>query len=74
MNSQYSYLHFIESFSIVNYLHELFFYCHLLQYSFDFISSVFSTFESEFSDVIPVVHASIADTRIVGRLCVGINQ
>lgn len=31
----------------------------------------YSVFESELSDVIPVVHASIAGCRIVGRLTVG---
>lgn len=30
-----------------------------------------STFESELGDVIPIVHASIAGTRIVGRLAAG---
>lgn len=31
----------------------------------------YSVFESELSDVIPVVHASIAGTRVIGRLTVG---
>lgn len=31
----------------------------------------YSVFESELADHIPVVHASIAGCRIVGRLCVG---
>jgi len=31
----------------------------------------YSIFESELSEVIPVVHASIGGCRIVGRLCVG---
>lgn len=31
----------------------------------------YSVFESELADHIPVIHASIADTRIIGRLCVG---
>jgi len=31
----------------------------------------YSVFESELGDVIPVIHASIAGTRIVGRLTVG---
>lgn len=35
------------------------------------IKSFFSVFESELSEAIPVVHASIADCRIVGRLTVG---
>ena len=30
-----------------------------------------SVFEGELSEAIPVVHASIAGCRIVGRLCVG---
>lgn len=31
----------------------------------------YSVFEAELSETIPVVHASIADSRIIGRLCVG---
>ena len=31
----------------------------------------YSTFESELGDIIPVIHCSIAGTRIIGRLCVG---
>ena len=31
----------------------------------------YSVFESELSDHIPVIHASIAGNRIVGRMCVG---
>jgi hypothetical protein len=31
----------------------------------------YSVFESELADHIPVIHASIAGCRIVGRLCVG---
>jgi len=31
----------------------------------------YSVFESELSDVIPVIHASIAGTRVIGRLTVG---
>ncbi|CAF1552129.1 unnamed protein product, partial [Didymodactylos carnosus] len=31
----------------------------------------YSTFESELSDHIPVIHTSIADTRVVGRLTIG---
>ncbi|KAL2649713.1 hypothetical protein R1flu_017841 [Riccia fluitans] len=31
----------------------------------------YSTFESELSDYIPVVKASIAGTRVIGRMCVG---
>jgi translation initiation factor 6 (eIF-6) len=30
-----------------------------------------SVFESELGDVIPVVHASVAGTRIIGRMTVG---
>ena len=30
-----------------------------------------STFEGELGDVIPIVHASIGGTRIIGRLCAG---
>lgn len=32
---------------------------------------VFSAFESELADVIPVVKTSISGTRIIGRLCAG---
>ena len=31
----------------------------------------FSVFEGELSDVIPVVHASVAGCRIIGRLTAG---
>ncbi|KAF9901801.1 Eukaryotic translation initiation factor 6 [Linnemannia zychae] len=31
----------------------------------------YSAFESELKDVIPIIHTSIAGTRIIGRLCVG---
>ncbi|CAK8675312.1 eukaryotic translation initiation factor 6-like [Clavelina lepadiformis] len=31
----------------------------------------YSTFEAELADTIPVVHASIAGCRIIGRMCVG---
>lgn len=31
----------------------------------------FSVFEAELSETIPVVHASVAGCRIIGRLCVG---
>jgi translation initiation factor 6 len=30
-----------------------------------------SVFEGELGDVIPVIHTTIAGTRIIGRLCVG---
>lgn len=32
---------------------------------------VYSVFEAELQDIIPVVHATIAGTRIVGRLTAG---
>ena len=28
-------------------------------------------FEAELSDTIPVIHASVAGCRIIGRMCVG---
>ncbi|KAF9118493.1 eukaryotic translation initiation factor 6, partial [Mortierella sp. GBA39] len=31
----------------------------------------YSVFEAELKDVIPIIHTSIAGTRIIGRLCVG---
>ncbi|KAF9116895.1 Eukaryotic translation initiation factor 6 [Mortierella sp. AM989] len=31
----------------------------------------YSVFEQELRDIIPIVHTSIAGTRIIGRLCVG---
>ncbi|XP_068892854.1 eukaryotic translation initiation factor 6 [Tenebrio molitor] len=31
----------------------------------------YSTFEGDFADAIPVVHASLAGCRIIGRMCVG---
>ncbi|EEZ99774.1 eukaryotic translation initiation factor 6 [Tribolium castaneum] len=31
----------------------------------------YSTFEGDFADTIPVVHASLAGCRIIGRMCVG---
>uniref|UniRef100_A0A9L0TN37 Eukaryotic translation initiation factor 6 n=1 Tax=Equus caballus TaxID=9796 RepID=A0A9L0TN37_HORSE len=31
----------------------------------------YSVFEGELADTIPVVHASIAGCRIIGRMCVG---
>lgn len=34
----------------------------------------YSVFEAELSDHIPVIHATIAGTRIIGRLCVGNNK
>ncbi|CAI8016003.1 Eukaryotic translation initiation factor 6, partial [Geodia barretti] len=34
-------------------------------------ANFYSVFEGELSDAIPVVYASIADCRIIGRLCVG---
>lgn len=35
------------------------------------ILSCFSVFEGELSETVPVVHASIAGCRIIGRMCVG---
>lgn len=36
------------------------------------LSAYFSSvFEAELNDAIPVIHASIAGCRIIGRLCVG---
>lgn len=34
----------------------------------------YSSFEAELSDHIPVIHATIAGTRIIGRMCVGNNK
>ncbi|RXK34703.1 eukaryotic translation initiation factor 6 [Tremella mesenterica] len=34
-------------------------------------SNFYSAFEAELADVIPIVHTTIAGTRIVGRLCAG---
>jgi len=34
-------------------------------------TNFYSAFESELGDVIPTIHASIAGTRIIGRLCAG---
>lgn len=34
----------------------------------------YSVFEAELSDHIPVIHATIAGTRIIGRMCVGNNK
>lgn len=43
-----------------------------LDHRFTYDHVVFcSVFESELADVIPVVHTSIAGTRIVGRLTAG---
>jgi translation initiation factor 6 len=39
--------------------------------SFEGSESFYSVFEGELGDVIPIVHASIAGTRIIGRLTVG---
>lgn len=36
-----------------------------------YLSSTFSVFEAELQDVIPICHATIAGTRIVGRLTAG---
>jgi hypothetical protein len=32
---------------------------------------LYSVFEAELADTIPVIHASVAGCRIVGRMCVG---
>lgn len=37
----------------------------------NYLNILCSVFEGELSDAIPVVYASIADCRIIGRLCVG---
>lgn len=34
-------------------------------------TNFYSSFEAELGDIIPIVHTSIAGTRIIGRLCVG---
>ncbi|ORY31024.1 eukaryotic translation initiation factor 6 [Naematelia encephala] len=34
-------------------------------------SNFYSVFEAELSEVIPVIHTTIAGTRIIGRLCAG---
>jgi len=34
-------------------------------------ANFYSVFEAELTDVIPVIYASIADCRIIGRMCVG---
>jgi translation initiation factor 6 (eIF-6) len=31
----------------------------------------YSVFEAELSETIPVIHASVAGCRIIGRMCVG---
>lgn len=31
----------------------------------------YSVFEAELAETIPVIHASVAGCRIIGRLCVG---
>ena len=35
---------------------------------------LYSTFESELADAIPIVKTSIGGTRIIGRLCAGTNN
>lgn len=35
------------------------------------LCSIFSVFEGELSEQIPVIHTSIGGCRIIGRLCVG---
>lgn len=34
-------------------------------------ANFYSVFEGELSDAVPVVYASIADCRIIGRMCIG---
>ncbi|KAG0080642.1 eukaryotic translation initiation factor 6 [Podila epicladia] len=34
-------------------------------------TNFYSSFEAELGDIVPIVHTSIAGTRIIGRLCVG---
>lgn len=34
----------------------------------------YSVFEAELADHIPVIHASIGDTRVIGRMCAGNNK
>lgn len=48
----------------------------ILQWSLNFLFEMLfvfphSVFEGELSETIPVVHASIAGCRIIGRMCVG---
>lgn len=44
---------------------------HLTNDQLPLLSKYNSVFEAELKDVIPVIHTSIAGTRIIGRLCVG---
>ena len=48
-------------------LSELISYLRFRIYESDF----YSIFEAELAETIPVIHASIAGCRIIGRLCVG---
>ena len=48
-----------------------FHYWKLTSLNLSFFFYVYSAFEGELADVIPVVHASVAGCRIIGRLCVG---
>lgn len=57
---------FVSLFSIILSLLET----NLIKFIF-FFFYVYSAFEGELADVIPVVHASVAGCRIIGRLCVG---
>lgn len=45
--------------------------CKFLHSSLNYFFLSCSTFEGELADVIPVVHASLAGCRILGRMCVG---
>ena len=55
-----------------------FVYVLLLQYKTQiliaFFGMIYSVFEGELADVIPVVRASVAGCRIIGRLCVGMSH
>lgn len=44
---------------------------HRIMYIIKFFLLIFSVFESELSETIPVVHTSINGCRIIGRLTVG---
>ena len=39
----------------------------------DNFTSIFSVFEGELAETIPVIHCSVAGCRIIGRMCVGKN-
>ena len=58
------YLHIIEKISSMEILFRNAFY-------FEYFCFIFSVFEGELSETIPVVHVSLAGCRIIGRMCVG---